>query len=639
MEEEDNGEENPVVIPLQTQQPPPPKPKLLIVLPELIHQWCIEIREFIPTFKPMVYYGDKRIVSNAISKLTGTLTQDHEIFSNREENNNLIILTSISTLRTRHGPSELKKHRLHNGWDSGAATDAYHQQDKYWVLDLADKFSIIAIDEAHCIKNESTGSHSVVRWLNPEFTILATASILPNRITDFQGYMAFIQADPNLWSDSNLKEWGVDDKVNPFLLADNHPAAVLQMTYKAMEKFIIIHDEPTRAGMYLRKVWAKCMIRRTYASPNPRFPERLVGEAIASLFSRRIPCEFTPAELERYQIHSERPLSKLITHLPDGTLAWNRKNSRKLILLSSWLGFHYIGDDIYYSSLKKWKDNTKPSLLYRWVKLLHHRMTEQNAPDQWELPDINDIPGLLSIVCRGSPKLRATLRIVAELVILHKKKWIIWCSLPANQLLLYACFQALKLPSVCYTSELSREERGELVKAFTEDPEQRLFIGSWYVGSTGLNLQSQCNHNAEWDAPPSIGAMTQARGRSRRIGQLLAVENFELSVPSSFQDRVFHNTIIKSLPTAMAEVTFNVQEVEGTSSNDEVKGINIGRWFLVDGELVQAPDERGNHLALNQQLTPEGFLTALMATSRGMAIDTKDWEEEDLDQSFAISKV
>lgn len=67
-------------------------------------------------------------------------------------------------------------------------------------------------------------------------------------------------------------------------------------------------------------------------------------------------------------------------------------------------------------------------------------MQERNAEDKWELPDINDVPGLVSIVCRGSPKLRATLRIIADLVILYRKKWIIWCSLPANQLLLFVCF-------------------------------------------------------------------------------------------------------------------------------------------------------------------------------------------------------
>ena len=60
-----------------------------------------------------------------------------------------------------------------------------------------------------------------------------------------------------------------------------------------------------------------------------------------------------------------------------------------------------------------------------------------------------------------------------------------------------------------------------------------------------------------------------ARGRSRRIGQLLTVENFELSVPSSFQDRVFHNTITKALPTAMAELTINALYIRRKRANKQ----------------------------------------------------------------------
>jgi SNF2 family DNA or RNA helicase len=84
--------------------------------------------------------------------------------------------------------------------------------------------------------------------------------------------------------------------------------------------------------------------------------------------------------------------------------------------------------------------------------------------------------------------------------------------------------------SVCYISELSRVERGELVTGFIEDPKCYILIESWHIGSTGLNLQTQCNHNLEWDAPPSIGAMRQARGRVRRIRQPLAIEYQSTSI-------------------------------------------------------------------------------------------------------------
>ena len=344
------------------------------------------------------------------------------------------------------------------GWSSHDAKNSYHVQDLDWELDLAERFSTIAIDEAHVIKNAATASHSTV-----------------------QGYMTFIQADPELWHNDQLKAWGPDNKVNPFALPDNHPATALRMTFSAMEHFIIKANNEILAGVYLRKIWPKCMIRRTYASKNPRFPGQVVGQAIPSLYSRKVLCPFATNEQGQYDQFSELLLRKLMTMLPDGTLVWNRKYSRQLILNSSWLGFHYIGDDINASSIKKWKDDTKPKLLYRWVKMLHIRMKEKNAPEQWQLPREDDVPALLAIVCRGSPKLHATLRIVAELVILHEKKWILWCSLPASQLLLFACFQALNSWSVCYTSELSRGQRCDLVKAFTDDPKCRLFIGSWHI--------------------------------------------------------------------------------------------------------------------------------------------------------------
>jgi SNF2 family DNA or RNA helicase len=86
------------------------------------------------------------------------------------------------------------------------------------------------------------------------------------------------------------------------------------------------------------------------------------------------------------------------------------------------------------------------------------------------------------------------------------------------------------------TPELTTAERSDLVRKFCTSADTRVFIGSYYVGSTGLNLQQMCNqlHTAEFDAPPTTGARIQARGRLWRIAQRLPIEKFELSVPNSF---------------------------------------------------------------------------------------------------------
>jgi hypothetical protein len=44
-------------------------------------------------------------------------------------------------------------------------------------------------------------------------------------------------------------------------------------------------------------------------------------------------------------------------------------------------------------------------------------------------------------------------------------------------------------------------------------------------------------------------------------------------------------------------------------------------------------------LAADQELSPGNFLKAFMHTARGTAIDTKDWQEEKLDQAFALDVV
>jgi hypothetical protein len=56
--------------------------------------------------------------------------------------------------------------------------------------------------------------------------------------------------------------------MNPYTLKDDHPTAVLRMTYKAMEECIIepsshlSNSQSIKSAIYLRKVWERCMIRR-----------------------------------------------------------------------------------------------------------------------------------------------------------------------------------------------------------------------------------------------------------------------------------------------------------------------------------------------------------------------------------------
>ena len=559
---------------------PSAKPLLLIIPPELIPQWAAEIRRFSDKFRPVVYYGDKRSsLNSAIPKVDGLITKSSPYFNGDAKNGRIVIITSLPTLVARHGPPVLTGYRINKkGWSANAATQAMHDPDVDWVHDLSGVFDIVTIDEAHQIKNPDTAAHTTVAWLQASFHVLATASVLPNGIGDFEGYMHFIDMNRNLWQDENLQQWKVDKPVNPFDLEDDHPAAVLRMTVQAVQTFITGDDaNRDNAGFYLQKVWQKCLVRRTYASKDPMDMDlgKAIGEALPRLQTRRIICRFDKAEQEMYDKFSELPIRKLAKFLDNGRLVWNRKHARQLILNSTWLGFHWIGDAVHAGTIKDWK--ALPSVLFYWIKLLHKKQEETlEGGAEFAIPDREDVPQKLAILCQGSPKLRHTLRILAELVVLMRRKVVIWCGLPANQLLLLACCQALQIECVCYTSELSHSERADLVSTFVNQPQSAyVFIGGFNVGSVGLNLQALCNHAIDFDSAPNKGIQEQATGRLRRLNQPDTVERFELSVERSFQSRVIQNSLMKAVPSAIAELSMNVESSKGEDGETE---FSVGEW-------------------------------------------------------------
>lgn len=392
-------------------------------------------------------------------------------------------------------------------------------------------------------------------------------------------------------------------------------------------------------------IWKECAIRRTYASRDPQRPEKLIGEALSRLNTRQLVCKFTKEELQSYIDYSFVPLHKLIQVLEDGTLCWNRRYHRQLILLSDWLGFYYIEQEIHAKTIEAW--TSCPDIMFRWIQLLIHKMTESQKKKSTtgankvisipELPDRSDIMGQLSIFCDGSPKIRSLVRVIAELVILQKKV-IIFCSLPAVQVLIYAVLQVLKVSCALYTSNLSTEQRHYQVQRFTKDPNDAMvFIASYFVGSTGLNLHHLCHHVILFDSAHNQGALEQALGRALRIGQTELVEVFEVNNTNSFQSKVIQNTVKKALAGTIAEldVDTNIKdtmEVTGIPVDDTE--INIGKWYIIEGELVRAPDPRVE-LSGNTVLTPMELASFVIRTMRGRKVDVEDnWEEQLVDTSL-----
>jgi SNF2 family DNA or RNA helicase len=223
-------------IPPEPVMPAIAKPKLCIVIPDLIEQWAEHIATFSPHMRVIIYYGDQRSKKvNRWPQVNGLLSKKHTIFSDQKADQ-IVVLTSLPTINARHGPSAQARWRIEKGFSRAKAIDQQYALDDTWPGNLSGLFDILVIDEAHCIKNSDTSSHCTVRWLSAVFIILATASVIPNRIDDFRGYIRLIEVDSNQWDLVNLQRLGISRDTNVFELPDDHDAVFLRMTTYAVER-------------------------------------------------------------------------------------------------------------------------------------------------------------------------------------------------------------------------------------------------------------------------------------------------------------------------------------------------------------------------------------------------------------------
>jgi hypothetical protein len=218
--------------------------------------------------------------------------------------------------------------------------------------------------------------------------------------------MKFVEVVEDLWTPQNMTKWNINGDFNPYTAGDNHPAAVLRLTDQASQRWITGEDADDVIGaIYVSRIWEKCMIRRTYYSPDPEDPTKKIGEGLAKLHSRHVVCRFLPDEKAEYEKFEKIERKRLIKVLEDNSVVWNRLSLRNLILLSTWTNFEYIGAEMRANTIPYWK--AKKNMLFDIVKLLHTKQTERHGGALFQLPAPEDVPMLLEIVCRGAPKVEA----------------------------------------------------------------------------------------------------------------------------------------------------------------------------------------------------------------------------------------
>jgi hypothetical protein len=357
---------------------------------------------------------------------------------------------------------------------------------------------------------------------------------------------------------------------------------------------------------------------------------------------RRIVCHFNKEEQERYWAIEKEPRAKLTHVLETGQVVWNRKCSCQLMLYCVWLDFYHINSDMMANSVPKWKASN--NLLYDIVRAVWKK-THKDPKHCFTCPERDDVAGLLTRVCTGSPKIRALLRIVAELVVVQKKKVLIWVALPAVQLLLLGIFRALGIDAIAYTADLNMKERNDATSAFNKEKDKAMIlIGTFDVGSAGLNLQYLCHYAVFFDSAPNRGMASQASGRLWRMNQKETVVQFEMTMDQTFQSYIVTHTLQRSLPGVMAELSLPMTLQKDASGETHLV---VGDWYLIDGRLVSASDPEAEDLPPTQKkLTPKELITAIVDLQGGvreLAEDEADWvseeaQEGDVDQEKSIAE-
>jgi superfamily II DNA/RNA helicase len=172
------------------------------------------------------------------------------------------------------------------------------------------------------------------------------------------------------------------------------------------------------------------------------------------------------------------------------------KKLRKLVLLTSWLGFHFIESALKAENIpmicsklhtrhitKGFMKGIKGSTAVDKKALQHFfESAKDDAALRRMLP--------LEFLLRGSPKLRSMINILRDQVLIHYEKAIIWIMFLAEQVSIGAALAEANIDAKVFHASLGFAERASLIYEFiTERDKCVVLVCSYSVNAAGLNLQ------------------------------------------------------------------------------------------------------------------------------------------------------
>lgn len=553
-------------------------------------QWVSEIRKMTDALEVFVYYGSDL---DGTQNLDRGLTRHDEIFNGDPKNGRIVVLTSYKTFNMRHGPGAVKSWCAKNlrPYRDGITTTPAD-----FPFGLRGCFHGIILDEAHAVRNQESAQSRALHWVGGKFYLLITATPIYNRKEDFRGYMPLLFRRPSLWKGARWETVGIVPDERIFYLSENHPAKHLCCTEEAVETYIMNHKVPRAvAGVRLREVLAQVLLRRTIQSRVPFDSPKTIGSDIPPLQRKTIKVNYNSMEKEMYDTYSPPYQDGLFMRSPSDPrrVIWNMKKLRKLVLLTSWLGFYYLQSELHAEAIASVCEQLPEGI----VGTAFATAISGGGPKTKSLShffeNAAEMTGhrrtwTLEFLLRGSPKMRAMLKILRDQVIVYGEKAIIWSQFPAEQVYIAATLREANIDADVLHSGLSVSDRGVLIQRFTTlRDECMVLVCNYSIGSAGLNLQGLCRNVHIFNPGLSSSIADQAIGRVWRLGQERVVLVYEYRLAGTFNMELVERNKLKSIPGLVAEMSKNVYQSETEESDGDV---DIGRWVLRDGELHQLID-------------------------------------------------
>jgi Helicase conserved C-terminal domain len=293
---------------------------------------------------------------------------------------------------------------------------------------------------------------------------------------------------------------------------------------------------------------------------------------LPSIFER----SFSSPRRREYNDAKQYHERRLIRVDENGKICWNFKHYHALLLLCAWIGFRHIIDDFEADGLPKLLRREKP-LWWICKKYCDASPAETcPRPDEVELQ--------VAMIMRGAPKLRALLSLVGDHVILNQEKLVLVASLPGQVVLIYALLNALRVSVGVVHAGLSPDERTVIQDCFKElSASPMVYLTSYSINSSGINLQEDCHRCILFDVPPSLGVGLQAAARVHRVGQTELTELITFVLSKSFNDRQVQNNLRKAILgiTASLDNSIFKATLERSPEDPDETVVTIADWGVV----------------------------------------------------------